>query len=353
MTSEDIRAAHRVAASLGVGEDDETETAPAPAAAPAAQNRAARRQEAALRRRQRKAGEEPAQTAEVESPGTSQRRKTARAKELLKRRRAKASTPRPVQLLPGEMVNDVLARTSAALGKWIRRNFSVLQWVLLGAMAAGGGYVYYLTQAEKTAAAATDALETGLAAERGRVIAEDKRSDEEKEYDTAKVFKTDAERLDHALAGYRKAEAEHQGTGVALVARLGEAGVYLDRHEWDRALDAYSAVSASTLAAADPEVKARALEGLGFAKEGKGDLDGALASYLELEAVDGRGFKELGMYNEARVHLAKGEKDKAKELFKQVHDNLEKAGSDALAERYVQQMTNEALMRLESESVAS
>ena len=32
-------------------------------------------------------------------------------------------------------------------------------------------------------------------------------------------------------------------------------------------------MSSSTLAGADPDVKVRALEGLGFAKEGKGDLD--------------------------------------------------------------------------------
>jgi tetratricopeptide (TPR) repeat protein len=344
--AEEVAAAHRVAESLGVGEDDDESAAPAPKEAGAAPNRAARRQEAALRRRQRKGEAAAPRKIEVEEPELP-KDKNARAKELLKRRRAQASTARPVQLLPGEMVDDALARGSAAIAKWARRNFSALQWVILGAIAAGGGYVYYLTQAEKSAAAATDTLEIGLSAERGRVLAEDKRSDEEKEYEPVKVFKTDAERLDRALAGYKKAAAENPGTGIALLARLGEAGVYLDQHDWVRALDAYSAVSASTLAAADPEVKARALEGLGFAKEGKGDLDGALASFRELETVDGRGFKELGTYHEARICLAKGDQDKAKDLFKQVHDNLEKAGSDAAAERYVQQMTTEALMRLD------
>ena len=123
--------------------------------------------------------------------------------------------------------------------------------------------------------------------------------------------------------------------------------MYLDKHDWANALVAYSAVATSTLGNADAEVKGRALEGLGFAKEGKGDLEGALASYRELETVDGRGFKELGMYHQARMLLAKGDKEGAKGLFKQVHDRLEKPGDDSNGTRYVQQMTDEALMRID------
>ena len=62
----------------------------------------------------------------------------------------------------------------------------------------------------------------------------------------------------------------------------------------------------SALAAADPDVKGRAIEGLAFAKEGKGDLDGALASFKELSGIDVKGYKELATYHEARVLLAQG-----------------------------------------------
>src|SRR6202012_1308835 len=143
--------------------------------------------------------------------------------------------------------------------KWIRDNFGVIQWVILGALAVGGGYALYTSQTEKSVAAASDALATGVTADRGRVTAEDKRSDEEKEADPNKVFKTAEERADTALASYHKVATEHGG-GAGHLARLGEGGALLDKRQWDKAIEAFSAVSASPLAGADADVKGRAIE---------------------------------------------------------------------------------------------
>jgi len=95
-------------------------------------------------------------------------------------------------------------------------------------------------------------------------------------------------------------------------------------------------------------VKARALEGLGFAKEGKGDKDGALATFKELQGVDGgkHGYKELGLYHEARMLLAKGDKDKAKDLLKQAHDALEKP-TDVRSTGYLKAAVDDTLRRLD------
>jgi hypothetical protein len=139
---------------------------------------------------------------------------------------------------------------------------------------------------------------------------------------------------------------EHGGGGAAILARLGEGGALLDKREWDKALEAFSAVSASSLAGADADVKGRALEGGGFAKEGKGDLDGAIATFKELEGVDARGFKELGMYHQGRLFLAKGDKDKAKELLKAVHDKLEQP-TEGGSSKYLQQVTDDTLRRID------
>ncbi|MFT3764236.1 MAG: hypothetical protein QM820_01750 [Minicystis sp.] len=348
----DDGAAQRVAEALGVeGAEDaaegekaagEGEAAEGDEAAPV-QNRAARRAEAAQRRKKRK-------TATASEGGEEEadlpKDKNARAKELLKRRREQAATAeaRPVQLLPSEMVDDALARSASAVGKWLRANFGVLQWVIIGALVAGGGYALYSSQTEKKTAGASDALLAGVRAEHGRVMAEDKRSDEEKEVDPTKVYKTNEERADNALASFRKVVADHPGTGAAILARLGEAGALLDKHEWDKALEAFSAVSSSTLAGADPDVKARALEGIGFAKEGKGDNDGAMASFKELQGL--AGFKELGQYHEARLLLAKGDKDKAKDLFKQVHDTLEKP-SETRSTGFLKAAVDESLRRID------
>lgn len=348
-------AAHRVAEALGVEGDDEDDKdlgvgdvgAPLDEAVAAAEanNRAARRREDAVERRRKRRGKAAA-SPDAEAP--LPRDKNARAKELLKRRREQASEPtRPINLLPAEMVDDAFARSTSAAGKWIRTNFGKIQWVLLAGIAAAAGYALYTTQIEKTAAAATDALVAGITVEHGKVMAEDKRSDEEKEYDTSKIYKTADERADTALAAYRKAASEHPGTASALLAKLGEAGVLLDKRDWAGAIDAYTAVLASKLATADADVRGRSIEGVGLAKEGKGDLDGATASFKDLQAIDERGFKELGMYHEARMLLAKGDKDKAKDLLKQIHDKLVVPTPEGKPFRYLETVVDEALRRLD------
>ncbi len=351
----DAARAQRVANALGVGAEDPSIAAgdgadEAEEAAPAPVNRVARRAQAAARRKQRKtAGDTSEKSADPDAEDLAPlpRDKNARAKELLKRRReqAQATEARPIQLLPGEMVDDALARSSSAISKWIRENFGIIQWVILGALAAGGGYLFYESRADKNSAAVSDALMAGVNADRGRVMAEDKRSDEEKELDPAKVFKTSDERSDTALAAYKKVLTEHGGTYSATLARLGEAGDYLDKHDYVQALEGFSAVAASPLAGTDPDVKARALEGLGFAKEGKDDLDGALATFKELEGVPG--YKELGLYQQGRLWLAKGDKEKAKDFLKQAREKLEQPTTETTGLHYLQEMTDQTLRRID------
>jgi tetratricopeptide (TPR) repeat protein len=357
---EQDEAAHRVAEALGVGDEEAPPKLVAEAEKSAeeggedapAQNRAQRRAEAAQRRKKRKAAAAAPAAEDEEAPVDEEdlpKDKNARAKELLKRRREQAATTRqPVQLLPAEMVDDALARSASAVGKWLRKNFSVIQWVVVAAAVTGGGWAFYVSQTEKKVGNVSDDLAAGMRAERGRVAAEDKRSDEEKDADPTKVFKTPEEKADNALASYRKVIAEAPGTGAAILARLEEGGVLLEKRDWDKAREAFSQVSTSTLAGADPDVKARALEGLGFAKEGKNELDSALATFKEIEAVAGGkfGYKELSLYHQGRVLLAKGEKDKAKDLLKQAHDALEKP-SDGAPHAFLKAVVDESLRRID------
>jgi tetratricopeptide (TPR) repeat protein len=348
---EDDEAAKRVARALGLEDGEEGQGSEAGAKATDAKepepvaNRSARRREDALeRRKKRKGGAAPKTESEEE---ILPKDKNARAKELLKRRREQAAGPRSIQLLPGEMVDDALARSTSAAGKWIRQNFNKLQWVILAALVGTGAFLLYTSQTEKKAAAATSSLFAGVSSELGHVMPEDKRPDEEKEVDPTKVFKTAEERSEAALAGYRKTIAEHPGTIVAQLAKLGEAGVLLDKHDWPGALEAYSAVIASKLASTDLDVKGRATEGLGLAKEGKGDLDGALAAFKELEGIDARGYKELGLYQQGRIQLAKGDTDKAKELLQQAREKLQALGAAAGSFLYLQGEIDETLRQID------
>lgn len=316
-------AAARVAEALGVGADESGEAGEEQgekseeerAAAPP--NRAARRREEALRRKRRRAGGSAAAEGADEDEAAP-KDKNVRAKQLLSKRREQAQERRPVALLPSEMVDDALARTWSASIKWLRANFNILQWILLIGLVGGGGFLFYVSRTEKKSGQASSALLSGVAAERGRVTAEDKRSDDEKQFDPMRVFATAQERSDAAMASYNQVIDQHPGTGPAMLAKLGQAGIFLEKRDYPHAIEAYGAVLASPLANADPDVKGRALEGLGFAKEGGGDLDGALETFKELGKSEAKGFKELSRYHQARIHLAKGEKEKAKELLKEL-----------------------------------
>src|SRR5262249_18547938 len=155
------------------------------------------------------------------------------------------------------------------------------------------------------------------------------------------------ERRDAALGKLRDVESRFPGTGAAILARLAEGSLLLDGRKADEAVRAFSDVGASSLAHVDAEVRGRALEGLGFAYELKGDPDNALKTFRELEnTVDVLGFKELGMYHQARVYEAKGDKDKAKELLKTVHERINKPG-DNYPFPYLKEVADDRLRALD------
>jgi hypothetical protein len=226
-------------------------------------------------------------------------------------------------LSTGEMIDDALARGTARAGKWAKHNANLLQGLLGAALLAGIGYGVYHWQTSAKSELASSDLNLAVQADRARIDPAAKPDDD----DTIQVYKSAAERNSAALASYRKARSDREGSGTALLARLGEAGVLLDQHSYDEALAAYREVKASPLAAADPDVRGRAIEGIGFALEGKGDLNGAAGAFKELDTITGlKTFKELGMYHQARILAAQGNKEQALKLIKEARERLQTTG---------------------------
>jgi hypothetical protein len=232
---------------------------------------------------------------------------------------------------------DPLIERARHAGQWIKEHrqlFGTL--VTVGLLVVGGalGWMYWQDRRQADASAV---LAQGFADERGHVSTkEDEDEDDSKSravmYPT---FQSSAERRDAALGKYRDVQAKYPGTGAAFLARLSEAGLLLDQGDAKGALAAYSDVKGSPLAQADVEVRGRSFEGMGFADEllAQSDaaaadkhLDEALAAYKQLEQLDVGGFKELGMYHQARVLQAKGDKQKAIELLKDVHKRVTEPG---------------------------
>lgn len=238
---------------------------------------------------------------------------------LLKKRFEQEQKQAP--LTTSELIDDAFTRSVDAAVKWLKKNASTVGWVALAGVVGGIGYLVWDSYQTKTALAASVGLGKALRNQRG-YVAETPPPPELK--DPTPTFKTREERTAATLEAYRKVASEYGSTGAGMLAKLGEAGALLDKHDWDGALAAYRAVKDSPLGKADVDVRARALEGIGFAHEGKGELDEALKAFQELENTGVRGLKETGMYHQARILLSKGEKEKAKTIALSVRESLQK-----------------------------
>ncbi len=228
---------------------------------------------------------------------------------------------------------DPLIERTAKIGEWAKKNQTAVQ--IVAALVAVGllGFAGFLYFGHKRETEASVLLAKAVADERARVG--DTKDDDES---AGPAFKTYEARREAALAKYREVQSKYASTGAAILSRLAEGSLLLDKREPDGALSAFQDVKGSALAQADVEVRCRALEGIGFAYELKAQQnageaakhqDDALKAYKELENTDVRGFKEAAMYHQARVLMDKGENDKAKETLLSLKTRLEKP-DDAL-----------------------
>jgi hypothetical protein len=244
---------------------------------------------------------------------------------------------RPSTIIVSPDADPLLERT-ARLSKWIGEHRQTFGGIVAVALLGVGGFLGYAYWQNKQEASASAILAQGFAAEHGHVSDKsDDDDDDSASHALYPTFKTVAARSDAAIARYRQVEAKFAGTGAAILARLAEAGLLLDTGDAKGAAAAYGDVKGSPLAQADAEVRGRAIEGIGFADEllagsdaanKDAHLDEALSAFKQLEQVDMKGFKELGQYHQARVLQAKGDKDKAIELLKDVEKRVSEPGSE-------------------------
>jgi len=258
-------------------------------------------------------------------------RKMEEAKESAKSR---ANRIGATGLDAGEMVDDAVARGFAAFTKWIKTNRRAIEFGIVGLILAGGGYATWDWYSNKTREEASAALM--LATINAAGIVEEKKDDKaeptpdedkDKDADPRPRFESYQALQDEALRTYRVAAEDHGRSGAGILARLGEAGVLLERRDFDGAVQALNAVLATDLAKADESVRMAAKERMGMALEGKGDEAGALAAYAELADSNLDSYKNFGLYHQARLSFEKGKKDEAKEKLNKLKERLK--GTDA------------------------
>jgi hypothetical protein len=280
---------------------------------------------------------------------------TAASKRLAKI--GEGTVKRPMSGLAGAVSPDAdpLLERAADAQRWIREHGQVFgALVTVGVLGVAGflGWTYWQDKRNDDASAM---LAKAFADEHGHVS--DKDPDDDDDAKTSQLyptFKSGAERRDAALAKYRTVESKYPGTGAAILARLAEASLLLDAGDAKAAAAAYEEVRASALAQADAEVRGRAIEGIGFAHEllaqaepdRDKNLDAARAAYRDLAQVDVKGLKELGLYHQARVVLARGDKASAIELLKEAHKLVTEPG-EAHSFSYLEFVVEDRLRELD------
>jgi hypothetical protein len=251
---------------------------------------------------------------------------------------------------------DPLLQRAARARRWIEQHRETFSAAVAVAVLGVGGFVGWTYWQDKRGTDASALLAQALTDQHGRVSdKEEDDDDDSKGKPLYPAFKSVAARRTAAIEKYRAVESKYAGTGAAILARLAEGSLLLDAGDAKGASAAYEDVKASALAQADAAVRGRALEGIGFADELLADSDAAnrdkhlsdaLAAFEKLEHVDMNGFKELGMYHEARVLQATGDKAKAIELLKDVQKRVTEPG-DKHPFSYLQFVVEDRLRELD------
>lgn len=304
----------------------------------AADDEAAKKPSKSEKKRQKQ--EEKSATAAVRDRNRRLREQGAAKRKTKRDRERQAAVARGLDA--SEMVDDALARGTHATTQFIRKHFSMLQWVIVLGIAGGIGWQIYSWKSNKTAGKTSDGLMTGVDAELGRV-GTDPVGSEEAALSSRPSFPTEEARLEAAEKAFAEAAKNKPGSGTSILALMGQAGVLYDRGKLDEAKSLYEKVQGSELAKHDADVRLRALEGVGLCLEAKGDADGAMKVFVELEKADEPGFSPLGMYHQARVLVARGQKDQAKELLKKAGEKLTKEKSAYQTASYVEKASRDLM----------
>jgi tetratricopeptide (TPR) repeat protein len=149
-------------------------------------------------------------------------------------------------------------------------------------------------------------------------------------------FKTEKERLEASLKEVDSFLTADAHSPLRREAQLQKAGLLLDLQRPEEAIPIYSDLLSSRL---EKNLRFLAQEGLGYAYEGKGDLDQAAAAFAKLgdaseakaeaKSDDGAGgpakltmpfYRDRALYHQGRIAERKGNPTEAVKLYKEVLD---------------------------------
>lgn len=161
------------------------------------------------------------------------------------------------------------------------------------------------------------------------------------------VYKTEQDRATKALAAFDEVIKGGDDSDAATWAKLGAAAQLVELAKFEEAQKRFQAVFDAHQK--EPQIAARALEGVAIALEGAGKQDEALKVYDKLKAVEGS--KELAAYHVARIKLAKGDREAGKTELKALYDQLATPVEGSAPSRYVKSEVEVRLAEIDSKLV--
>jgi TolA-binding protein len=127
-------------------------------------------------------------------------------------------------------------------------------------------------------------------------------------------FKSAQERDEAVAKSMDELRAKHGGTRAARTAVLIAGDAQLRLKKYDEAMKGFAEYAKD--AHPDEPLRAAALEGQGYAHEGKGELDQALAAYEGLERENKSDFLAgMGLYHRGRILTLQNKKEDAAKTF--------------------------------------
>jgi len=210
--------------------------------------------------------------------------------------------------------------------QFLEKSISILDWaverrkqigvLLLVALVAAIAGVTVDHLSRKGAADASAVIATGLEAYLAPVIVVPEGEEAPKKEDLL-YFDTREARANEALKRFDEAVQKEKGSSIGDMALLGKAGADFDLGKYDEAIAAYRGF----LEGVDSETSwlaPNAREGLGHAYEAAGKTDEAREVFAEMAEKETGRVALMGLFHEARMFEAKGDRNRAGALYEKV-----------------------------------
>lgn len=239
--------------------------------------------------------------------------------------------------------SEIVKRAQEA-SSWAADNRNLVLAAAAGLLVLLGGWVGWNIHSTNQTQAAGSALAAAIEIAQAEIVSDEEEGATAASNGDAQTFPSEEARAEAALEAFRRVLSEHGGSDAAIWARLGEADALATLGRHDEAREAYAAAERD--GSNEPSVLLRAMEGRAFTFEAEQQWDRALEVYQQLANTDNRRYEAIAQYHIARMHIAKGERERATETLRGVVDKLTPTGEEQSAQPRFDYIRTQAQMRL-------